>query len=313
MDLYRRDFTINTLAIRLNTRDFGLLVDYFGAQRDLKAKTIRVLHNLSFVEDPTRVFRAVRLEQRLGFHIAAHTENLIKNAVKMNFLEKLGGKRLLSELIHILNENEPIKAVERMAMLGLLRFIHPELVLGHAERNLLLESGKIISWYDLLYLEQSYERWVVYYLALCSALSDDQFVATCTRLAISERYRQQLHLNRINALKVLQHIESRCKDAAPVHNDEIYHLLKPLPIELLFHLMALTNHDQIKKLISLFVTKLRYMQCTIKGEDIVRLGAPQGPLIGKILGLVLNARLNGEVGTADEELLLARKLLLSLK
>ena len=92
LDLYRRDFTINTLAIQLNTPRFGLLVDYFGAQRDLQEKVIRVLHNLSFVEDPTRVFRAIRFEQRLRFHIARHTENLIKNAVKMNFLEKLGGE-----------------------------------------------------------------------------------------------------------------------------------------------------------------------------------------------------------------------------
>src|SRR6185369_16853666 len=155
MDLYRRDFTINTLAIRLNASDFGLLIDYFGAQRDLRERTIKVLHNLSFVEDPTRVFRAVRFEQRLGFHISAHSESLIKNAVKMNFLDKLGGKRLLSELIHIFNEREPHRAVERMASLGLFRFIHPELSLGQEERLLLDETSKIVSWYDLLFLEKA--------------------------------------------------------------------------------------------------------------------------------------------------------------
>ena len=91
MDLSRRDFTINTLALRLNSPVFGTLVDFFGAQRDLRDKTIRVLHNLSFVEDPTRVIRAVRFEQRLRFRISPHTESLIRNAVKMNFLDKLGG------------------------------------------------------------------------------------------------------------------------------------------------------------------------------------------------------------------------------
>ena len=84
-DLYRRDFTVNTLAIKLNPDRFGILIDFFGAQRDLKRNAIRVLHNLSFVEDPTRVFRAVRFEQRFGFKIAKLTSGLIENAVKMGF------------------------------------------------------------------------------------------------------------------------------------------------------------------------------------------------------------------------------------
>jgi tRNA nucleotidyltransferase (CCA-adding enzyme) len=83
-DLYRRDFTINTLAIKLNPKDFGLLMDFFGSQRDLKEKTIRVLHNLSFIEDPTRAFRAIRFSERFGFKISKHAENLIKSTVKMN-------------------------------------------------------------------------------------------------------------------------------------------------------------------------------------------------------------------------------------
>ena len=96
LDLYRRDFTINTLAISLNTNTFGELIDFFGAQRDIKEKSIRVLHSLSFVEDPTRVFRAVRFEQRFRFHIGKFTVNLIKNAVKMSFLAKIKGGQALA-------------------------------------------------------------------------------------------------------------------------------------------------------------------------------------------------------------------------
>ncbi len=95
-DLYRRDFTINTLAFCINNHCFGRLTDFFGGQQDLQDSVVRVLHNLSFVEDPTRVFRAIRFEQRLGFNIAPHTENLIRNAVRMNVLERVGGKRLLN-------------------------------------------------------------------------------------------------------------------------------------------------------------------------------------------------------------------------
>ena len=99
LDLYRRDFTINTLAISLNKNTFGELIDFFGAQRDIKEKSIRVLHSLSFVEDPTRVFRAVRFEQRFGFQIGKFTVNLIKNAVKMSFLSKIKGPRIWRELV----------------------------------------------------------------------------------------------------------------------------------------------------------------------------------------------------------------------
>ena len=114
LDLYRRDFTINTLAISLNGNTFGELVDFFGAQRDIKEKSIRVLHSLSFVEDPTRVFRAVRFERRFGFQIGKFTLNLIKNAVKMSFLSKIKGARLWRELSLILLEADPGAILKRL-------------------------------------------------------------------------------------------------------------------------------------------------------------------------------------------------------
>jgi tRNA nucleotidyltransferase (CCA-adding enzyme) len=91
LDLHRRDFTINTLAVDLNPGRFGVLIDFFGGQRDLKERTIRVLHNFSFVEDPTRVFRAIRFEQRFGFRIGKHTAKLIENTVRMKLPVKLSG------------------------------------------------------------------------------------------------------------------------------------------------------------------------------------------------------------------------------
>ena len=98
MDLSRRDFTINTLAISLNHSTYGEMLDYYGGQRDLDDKAIRVLHNLSFVEDPTRVFRAVRFEQRLGFKIGQQTEHLLQSAVRLGLLEKVSGHRIFNEL-----------------------------------------------------------------------------------------------------------------------------------------------------------------------------------------------------------------------
>ncbi len=126
MDLYRRDFTINTLAVKLNPRHFGILIDFFGAQKDLKERSIRVLHNLSFVEDPTRAFRAVRFEQRFGFKIGKLTANLIENAIRIGGIEKLAPKRIFTELQLILSEENPLPVVKRLIDLKLLQAIHPE-------------------------------------------------------------------------------------------------------------------------------------------------------------------------------------------
>ena len=126
-DVRRRDFTINTLFIRLNAPHFGELVDLHNGLRDVHDKTIRVLHGLSFVDDPTRVFRAIRFEQRLGFQLHPDTAVLMKEAVTMGLLRRLSPSRLSSELLHVLSEREPVKTLARLADFKLLQFIHPRL------------------------------------------------------------------------------------------------------------------------------------------------------------------------------------------
>jgi len=308
MDLYRRDFTVNTLAIRLNSKEFGHLIDYYGGQKDLRDRLIRVLHNLSFVEDPTRVFRAIRFEQRLDFHIAKHTENLIKSAVKMDLLDKLGGKRLLTELIHILLEKEPMRAVERVNNLGLLRFIHPKLRMTASTRNILEESRKIVSWFELLFLDWRGEKWAVYFLALCDRLADEDFHETCVRLAVSEHYREKLFEIRKKAKEVLETMQKRAVRGPAVNRSEIYHWMADLPVELLLYMMAKTVNDEVKKFISLYFTQLRNMRCEITGNDLRKLGVPSGPRYREILEKVLDARLNDLVRSREEELRYVRQL-----
>ncbi len=309
MDLYRRDFTINTLAIRLNSAAFGQLIDFFGAQKDLQDRVIRVLHNLSFVEDPTRVFRAIRFEQRLDFRIAKHTENLIKNAVKMSFLDKLGGKRLLSELVHILREKDPLRGVERMASLGLLRFIHPDLQLIPETRRVLDEAKKIVAWFELLFLERRYEKWAVYFLALCNPLSNEQFWGTCTRLAVNEHYKEKLFESRKMGGITLDAMERRASKGQQIQRSDVYHWLTGLPVEVLLYLMSRTRSEEVKRCISLYFTQLQNIRCFITGEDLKALGVPEGPRFREILDVVLDARLNGLAATREDELRIARERL----
>jgi tRNA nucleotidyltransferase (CCA-adding enzyme) len=309
MDLYRRDFTVNTLAIQLNKESFGHLVDYFGAYRDLQERVIRVLHNLSFVEDPTRVFRAIRFEQRLSFKIAKHTEDLIKNAVKMDFLDRLGGKRLLSELVQILREKEPLRGISRMASFGLFRFIHPELELSHEMRALLEECRYVVSWFELLYLDRPWERWAVYFLALCSPLSDDQFWGTCTRLAVNEHYKEKLVEMRREGDELLNSMERRLGQQGSLENSEIYFFLRGLPVEVLLYHMAKSRSAEVKRIISLFFTKLEDIRADITGQDLKMLGVAQGPRYRELLDAVLSAKLDGKVTSREEQLGYVKELI----
>ena len=173
LDLYRRDFTINTLAVKLNNGHFGNLIDYFGAQKDLKDRMLRVLHNLSFVEDPTRMLRAVRFEQRFGFTIGKLTLALLSNAARMDWIKSPASKRILQELKLILMEKDPLNALSRLSELDLLQFISPEIKLEKAHLDLLQEIEKVIAWYVRLYLDQPLEQWKIYWYGLTSALSEE--------------------------------------------------------------------------------------------------------------------------------------------
>ncbi|MFH1091625.1 MAG: CBS domain-containing protein, partial [Pseudomonadota bacterium] len=192
MDLYRRDFTINTLAIYLNQKHFGIVVDYFRGLRDIKEGFIRVLHNLSLVEDPTRVFRAIRFEQRFGFKIGKMTAALIQNSVKHNVFRNISGKRLLGEIRHILQEEDPGPAVMRLAEFDLLQFIHPGLVLDQKLLGHFRRIKKVRDWFDLTYLEEKYEPWLIYYLGLLNNLSRQEMEEVCVRLIPRKRERQIL-------------------------------------------------------------------------------------------------------------------------
>ena len=146
-DLYRRDFTINALAICLNASRFGELVDFYGGLRDLEHKVLRVLHASSFVDDPTRVFRAIRFEQRFGFRIETDTFTLLKEAAATDLVHRLSGPRLRNEVLRVLSEEVPIRAIRRMAELHLLRVLHADLALTAKLSRLLSDLGKALSWW----------------------------------------------------------------------------------------------------------------------------------------------------------------------
>jgi tRNA nucleotidyltransferase (CCA-adding enzyme) len=310
MDLSRRDFTINTLAINLNHSAYGELLDYYGGQRDIDDKAIRVLHNLSFVEDPTRVFRAVRFEQRLGFQIGKQTEHLLRSAVRLGLLEKVSGSRIFNELLLIMNEHRPYPAVARLARLDVLGCLHPSLTKKLDYSAFFDEARRVMDWYDLLYTGQPCERWLCYFLGFTSVLDRNGMRALCDRLQIMPRHHDVLDKQRSTALGLLKKLEGRNSDMRPPKASSLYRWFKPLSTEILLFMMARTTKDPVRQWISRYITKLRNVEPLLTGHDLKKLGLPAGPLYKTILDDLLTARLDARVTTAeDEKALVQRKYL----
>jgi tRNA nucleotidyltransferase (CCA-adding enzyme) len=297
-DLYRRDFTINTLAVRLNRDRYGELIDFFGGLRDIKDRTIRILHNLSFVEDPTRVFRAIRFEQRFDFTISKHTQNLIRSAVNMKLFNKLSGERIYDELVLMFSELDPLKVLRRLEELDVLKFLHPNLRFGAELERLFVSIGETLTWYRLLYLEKPAERWFVYFLGLLDRLKDGAAEETLERLAVPLRVRRRVMAARMHCRDVLFELYRDAKMPA----SRVYDLLHPLDIEQILLMMAKARKDPAKRAISLYLTKLRTVNVLLTGDDLKKMGIPPGPRYKKILAGLLDAKLDGTVSTKEDEL-----------
>jgi tRNA nucleotidyltransferase (CCA-adding enzyme) len=293
-DLYRRDFTINTLAIKLNPRDFGFLIDFFGGQRDLREKAIRVLHNLSFVEDPTRAFRAVRFSERFGFKISRHTENLIKSAIEMDLFNMLSGPRLFEELRLAFHETEPIKTLRKLSDMGLLKVIHPGLVFTTELETTLKAMQETLSWFNLLFLEEKTDKGVLYLMALLSGLKEEDIKAVVDRLAPPPKVRDVL----LQGIPLAKNILRKFPSGDPA---EIHKLLSNLKLEVVLVLMALSKDREKQKMISHYLTELRHVKTALKGEDLKRMGIHPGPVYSKILTKLLEEKLRGNLKTREDE------------
>ena len=303
-DLSRRDFTINTLAIRLTTRHFGELVDLYGGQQDLNTKTIRVLHNRSFVEDPTRVFRAIRFEQRLGFRLEKETTSLLNNVVKNGLIHRLSKTRLFKEFVALLSEKEPRQLLSRMAKFDLLKFIHPQLKGSSELTHFLKAVERSLERYTLLNLDQPIDTWVVYWMALMDVLPTQAVRDTLHRLPFPRRQAKKLQWVGRGSTLLLRQLGKR-----PVPKPaQIYRTLCDLPDEALIFLMAKSQSESVKRQISAFLTTYQRIHPLLNGTDLKAMGFKPGPQFRNILEKLLDARLNGEVNTDSEERDFVRKL-----
>lgn len=315
-DLYRRDFTINTLAICLDRGRYGELLDYYGGERDIQEKRIRALHNLSFIEDPTRILRAVRFEQRLAFTIERRTAELMEDALEL--LDDVTGDRLRHELYLILQEAEPEHILERLHHLGALEHLHPALYFSSSMAELFQRLRETFSQWSPAFrrpgrpLEAAFVAeeektkgptlHLCYLALLVSSMSAENLESFVERLHVAgdearflyEVARLQDSMQQLTAEAMLPSV--------------IYRLLDPFSSEARFVLSVLTDSDLVRRRLDLYERELSHISTRIDGHYIRSLGVPPGPVYGEILDRIQDALLDGRISTVEEERELAQSL-----
>lgn len=303
-DLFRRDFTVNTLALRLGPQETPALIDHFGGQQDLDTGTLRMLHSLSFVDDPTRALRAVRLELRLGLEMSAETEHLLGVALEEGVFEELSGSRLRDELALLLEEPDlVVRALERLDELGLLAVVHPRLVFDAAARERILEARSAWAWWQLESLGTlDVCAWKLFLLALVGEgkpLGRRQLFELAERLQLGNPDVELLSGFRERLTRARGHLAKQ--NLAPHQAAEA---LVHLAGEELLLLLALSP-EPVRRWVRRDLTELRPLELTLRGGDLVDAGWPPGRWIGDALAATRAERLDGRLD-AEGELAFAR-------
>ncbi len=288
-DLKRRDFTVNALAIGLTGDDLGHLYDPYGGQADLAAAMVRILHGDSFLDDPTRLLRAVRYETRLGFRMDEATERGARAAIAEDAMSTVSGARVRDELMDLLAEHEAPAAVERMRDLGLDRAIHPALE----------PDPEMVASASLGALAIGADPALASLAALC-AEAPQELDLWLASLQLDARARDAV--SRAARIGPELAIELRARERLP---SELRDLLADEPPEALALALALgAPADPVLQ----WVTGLSGVQLEIGGADLLAAGVPEGPAIGRALEETLRRKLDGLVHGRDEELRTALEL-----
>jgi tRNA nucleotidyltransferase (CCA-adding enzyme) len=304
LDLYRRDFTINTMAVCLLPQRFGELIDFFGAQRDIKERRIRVLHALSFVEDPSRILRAVRFEKRYGFALGKQTISLVHAAVKSGLLSSIPGRRISHEIRQILSEEDPLPGLERLQELDVLGAIHPDLVFNAALREDFGRVKQTISWFDLLYTHEQYRAWFIYLLALVDPMKPKKIITVCQRLGLIDENIRGILASRSRVNVMLRDLATAERKTPAV----VVGALEKSGLEEMLYAMSKTRSRDMKEAISSYITTWRFYKPPVTGKDLIAFGFKKGRRLGEALRLIRDKGLNGEIKDFKDAMKLARRL-----
>jgi len=284
-DLSRRDFSINAMAISLDLKCYGELIDAYGGKNDLEHRLIRILHTASFQDDATRILRAIRYEQRLGFKLETQTAKLFNRDIPM--LDTISGDRIRHELELIFREECPEFAINRLDELGVLRVISSSLKVDSWMAGKFCEARR---------LSKPNQLPLLYFCLLVYPLNEGEEDQLLHRLNIPAK------LSRAMRDTLLLKTNLSHMDKASMKPSDIYYLLREYdPLAIQANTIA-SDSLVVRDNLQLFVTKLRFIKPLLSGEELKGLGISPGPEMGSILQSLHRAKLDGEVNTrADEE------------
>jgi tRNA nucleotidyltransferase (CCA-adding enzyme) len=284
-DLFRRDFTINAMAIEISPEGYGCLIDPYSGQEDLVNGILRILHDKSFIDDSTRIWRGLRYEQRLGFQIEPNTLRLLKRDIPL--LDTISGDRIRYEIECILGEEFPEKVFKRAEELGVLVKLNPSL----KGNGWLAEKFNKARQINL----PSQPPPGIYIALLTYFLTDEEkeHLISCLRLA--KPIAQTLRDSGSIKAKLKQLAEPKLSPSS------IYHLLHGYSPQAITANLIASDSPVVQHHIQLYLDKLRYVKPILTGNDLIKMGIPPGPRIKEILNQLLDAKLDGKVKTRQDE------------
>lgn len=294
LDLHRRDFTINTLAIRLDGEHYGELHDYWGGLNDLRQKKVRVLHSLSFIDDPTRLLRAVRFEQRFGFQIEIRTLELMTQALPL--LERISGDRIRHELDHMLIDPKVTSILARLNELNLLQTIHPKLTWDAWVETCLakLQNQSPADYWELEPgSDQNHNRQAAAYIFWTVRLSRVEIASLAERLRLSAGLRRVLNSGRA-LWKQLTDLANQPISEQTIFLDEIPPLAR-------YGVFLACEDGDSTRMLQQHAQKWTHIKASTDGETLRQRGLPPGPVYKEILGQLRSAWLDGKIHTPAEE------------
>ncbi|MEW6074958.1 MAG: hypothetical protein AB1530_01480 [Candidatus Omnitrophota bacterium] len=308
-DLARRDFSINAMAASINRRDFGMLIDIYGGFSDLKRKYISVLHDNSFIDDPTRILRAIRFEQRFAFSISPKTLHCLRAASRKGMLHALTLQRVRDEIIPMLKERDPAAQMQRLEELCGFSFLHPRIRFSSDTRMLFKSIKACLRWFSRNFpRRRRLDSWLLYCIALFEPLPASSARQLAKKLALRRGEEKRLLDYKNSGDRILRAM--RKKALAP---SRVFGYLEPHSYEVILFLMAKANSATFKSHMEDFFRHYNGIRHSVSGRDLSRLGVVPGPLYAKIFKALIKARLDGKVHSKKEELAYVRRLQKSIR
>lgn len=287
-DLRRRDFPINAMAIRMDGNHFGKLLDPLNGEADLEKRIIRVLHDKSFLDDPTRIFRAIRYETRYSFNLEPSTLSLI-NSEALSVLSTLSGERLRNELDLILDEEKASQIILRVAKLGVLKAIHPKIPEFNAKYADFLDMDTR--------LDIPADRRTMGYMLWFIDLSENDIFSICNRLGFSN----ELTLAVWSAAQLKWSLQHLAESKPSVWT----YALEKLPLLSIYAVYLISRENSLLSYISVW----RHVKAHTTGEDLKAQGLAPGPRYKEILSALRTAWLDGVLTSKTEEEEMLKKLI----